>query len=200
MSSKEDVKTKVVKELHKPARKNYSRQRTILKGIDDLWQVDLAEIMPYAKVNKGYKYILVVIDCFSKYLWTLGVKDKSAISIRNAMHSIFKQSKRNPKNLQTDMGKEFYNKHCKTLTEKYNINHYSTYTIKKAIVERVIRALKENLYKEFSFRGKYVWYDILENVTNDYNNRKHRTIRMKPSDVLLINLLKNNYLIRSIPI
>jgi len=174
----------VVNELFKPARKNYKHRRTIVKGLYDLWQADLAEFIPYSKDNRGYKYILFVIDCFSKYLWAEGVKNKTGGEITNAFERIFKRAKRTPINLQTDMGKEFYNTTSQNLFKKLNINHYSTYSTKKAaIVERVIRTLKNSLYKLFSLRGKHKWVDELQDVVSKYNNTVHSTTKMKPKDV-----------------
>jgi len=185
-----------VNELFKPARKNYKRRRTIFKGLYDLWQADLAEFIPYSKYNQGYKYILFVIDCFSKYLLAEPVKNKTGIEITNAFENIFKRTTVYPTNLQTDMGKEFYNATAQDLFKKLNINHYSTFSTKKAaIVERVIRTIKNNLYK-FSLRGKYKWIDKLQDVVTNYNNTKHSTIKMKPKDVTASNekrLLKTVY-------
>lgn len=176
-------KLDVVEELHKPARRNYPRRRVIIKGLDDLWQADLADFTTYGRENKGFKYILMVIDCFSKYVWASPVKNKSAGDVAKAMRKIL-QGYRKPKNLQTDAGKEFYNSSFRQLMQQHDINHYSTYSTKKAsIVERVIRTIKEKLYKNFSLRGNYKWVDILPTVTDTYNNTKHRTTRMKPHDV-----------------
>jgi len=143
-----NAKEQVVNELHKPARKNFKRRRITIKGLDDLWQADLAEMGNYAKDNKNFKYLLVVIDCFSKFLWAKPLKNKTGPEVTNAMIAIFNESKRSCINLNTDQGTEFYNVHFKKLMQKHNINHYSTFTVKKAaIVERVIRTLKERLYK-----------------------------------------------------
>lgn len=183
-------KLQVVKELHKQARKNFKRRRTIIKGFDDLWQTDLAEFGPYARENKGYKYILLVIDCFSKYLWTRPLKNKTGPEVTAAMTNIFKEG-RIPKNIQSDDGKEYYNQHFQKLMKKHGINHYSTYSTKKAaIVERVIRTLKSKLYKTFSLQGTYKWFDILKDKTLEYNNSKHRTIAMKPALVKPTTKLK----------
>ena len=167
------VKRDVVDELHKDARINYPRRRTIIKGLDDLWQADLADFQLYARENKGHKYILMVIDCFSKFLWTAPLKDKSGPTVKTALTKIFSGA-RLPKNLQTDQGKEFYNTHVSGLMKKHGINHYSTYTVKKAsMAERVIRTIKGRLYREFSLSGKYKWLDILNDVT--------RKIQQSPS-------------------
>lgn len=192
------IKQDVVNELHKPARRRFMRRRVIIKGFDDLWQADLMEFLPHSRLNNGYKYILVVIDCFSKYLWTQPVKSKRGQDVRDAMEKILKGPRR-AKNLQTDLGKEFYNTFFKNLMQKYDINHYSTYsTTKAAIAERVIRTLKDKLYREFSMRGEYKWIDILSTVTDQYNSLKHSTIKMRPRDVTikhekrLLNSVYNN--------
>lgn len=178
-----EKKKQVVHEIHRPARKNFPRRRVIVRGIDDLWQADLADMISYAKRNDGHKYILVVINCFSKYVWCEPVKSKSADEIANAMSKILSEN-RPPKNLQTDMGKEFYNAKFKKLMTEFKITHYSTYSVKKAsIVERVIRTLKEKIWKNFALRGEYRWLDALPSVVHDYNNSVHRTIKMKPSEV-----------------
>lgn len=178
-------KQQVVNELHKPARKNFQRKRTIIKGYDDLWQMDLAEFRSYARENRGHRYILVVIDCFSKYVYTAPVKTKTGKEVTRAFHAILKSSgNRIRQNLQSDRGREFYNSDFEHLMKKYNINHYSTYSVMKAaMAERVIRTLKTALYKQFSMRGKCRWIDVLAQITHQYNNTKHRTTGMKPSEV-----------------
>lgn len=177
-------KLKIVNELHRTARKNFLRRHTIIKGYKDLWQIDLAEMQQYAGENDGYRYIVVCINCYSKFVYTRPVKNKTGVEVTQAMKSIIEEASYAPKNLQSDQGKEFYNSNFQTLMKKYKINHYSTYSTKKAaIVERVIRTLKNNLYKQFSARGSYRWLQILPTVTKTYNNTKHRTIGMKPKDV-----------------
>lgn len=176
------IKREIVEELHKPARVNFSRRRVIIKGLDELFQADLVEMIPYARLNRNFKYILVVIDVFSKFVWTRAIKNKSGRDVSVAMRDIL--SYRIPKNIQTDLGKEFYNKDFKQLMEKHNINHYSSFSNKKAsIVERVNRTLKNAMWKQFSLKGTYKWLNLLPKITETYNATKHRTINMKPKDV-----------------
>lgn len=178
------VKQRIIDELHRPARINFKRRRVILKGTDDLFQADLVEMIPYARENKGYRYILVVINAFSKFVWAVPVKRKTGEDVSAAIDSILSRSKHKPKNLQTDLGKEFYNKRVQTVLEKYNINHYSVYSNKKAsIVERVNRTLKSKMWKKFSFQGSYKWLNVLPVIVKEYNNTVHRTTGMKPSEV-----------------
>lgn len=178
--SKQDI----VNEIHRDARKNFKRCSVILKGINDLWQADLIDIQNFCKVNKGYKYILVVIDCFSKFAWAVAVKSKNKYDVTRAFKQIL-DFNRTPVNLQTDLGKEFYNNIFQELMKEKNINHYSTYSTKKAsIVERLIRTLKGKLYRYFSLAGNYRWCGKeLDNIIKDYNETIHHTTKYKPSDV-----------------
>lgn len=178
------AREQVVKELHRPIRAKFKRRRFIQYGLDDTFASDLAQLDQYARENKGFKYILVVIDCFSKFLWTRPLKSKNAQDVSNAMAHIFKHSNRIPKKLVTDNGREYYNASFQSLLKKHNIHHYSTYSILKAsIAERVIRTIKERLFRLFTLNGNHKWVDLLEQVTTSYNNTKHRTINMKPKDV-----------------
>lgn len=190
MTSRTEKKWQIVTELYKQARINFKRRKTIVRGLWDLCQADLIDMQPYAKENNGFKYILIVINCFSKYVWTEPLKDKSGKNVSTAMETILlkmlKSKKNNSlKNLQTDKGTEFYNVTFKKLMEKYSINHYSTYSDKKAaIVERVIRTIKGKMYPQFSFQNTHKWIGgILAEVVKNYNNSVHRTIGMKPIDV-----------------
>jgi hypothetical protein len=83
------AREQVVKELHKPARTKFKRRRFIQYGLDDTFASDLAQMDQYAKENRGHKYILVVIDCFSKYLWTRPLKSKTTHDVSVAMEDIF---------------------------------------------------------------------------------------------------------------
>lgn len=76
-------------ELHTPARRNYQRRRVEVRGIDETWQADLVDMIAYAGQNKGYKYLLTVIDIFSKYAWAVPIKSKTGEDVTNAMESIF---------------------------------------------------------------------------------------------------------------
>lgn len=185
----------IVEELHKPARRNFLRRATIIKGIDDLWQADLIDMKKYSTSNKGFKYILVVIDTLSKFAWTIPVKSKAKDDIVKAMHTILMISARSPSHLQTDLGKEFYNAPFQKLIKKYGIKHYSTFSTKKAsIVERLIRTLKNKLFKYFSLKGKYEWLgNNLDLAVKSYNSSIHHTTKFKPVDVNE----SNEYIVKS---
>ena len=175
---------RLVEELHAPARKNFPRRRVIIRGYDDLWQADVVEMRPYSSSNRGYHYILTVIDALTKYAWAVPLKAKGGREAADAIAGIIRESGRCPKNLQTDMGKEFYNADVQKLLKKHDINHYSTYSVLKAsIVERFNRTLKNDMWKQFTLNGNYKWIDLLPRLVSNYNARKHRTIGMRPIDV-----------------
>ena len=178
---------RLVEELHKPARRNYTRRSFDVRGLDETWQADLVEMIPYAQDNKGYRYLLTIIDIFSKYAWAVPVKRKTGKNVSEAMKSVLVKG-RVPKNLHTDRGKEFYNTDFQKLMNTHKIKLYSTYSnLKASICERFNRTLKSAMWKKFSLRGNYKWLDILPDLLTAYNNRKHRTIGVKPKDVTASN-------------
>lgn len=180
-------KRDVVEELHKSARRNFQKRRVIIKGLDDLWQADLVEMGAYSADNENNRYLLTVIDTFSKFAWTAPIKNKTGSSVTEAMENILNKG-RIPNNLQTDDGKEFFNTTFQSLMKKLHINHYSTFSpLKASIVERFNRTLKNLMWKEFSANGSYCWINMIDTLTKKYNNSKHRTIKMKPSKVNATN-------------
>ena len=167
-------------ELHKPKRKNYPRRKIIVNHINEIFAADLVEMQKFAKLNKGYRYLLTCIDIFSKYSWVIPLKDKKGITIKNALQKIFKEIK--PKLLWTDNGKEFYNKQVQNLLNENNIKLYSTNNseIKSAVIERFNRTFKNMMYKKFTENNNTIFYNILDELVNNYNNKYHSTIKMTP--------------------
>lgn len=171
-------KADVVQELHRYARKNYRRRKYVMYGIADTLQADLIEMQPYKRENGGHRYILIVIDIFSKVAYAEPLKDKTGLVVTHAMDRIIRKVLRhNPhhhiRNLHTDEGKEFFNSTMKRLMEKFKINHYRTFSSMKAsIAERLIRTIKRQLYIQFSLQGNYKWLKILPEVIDRYNNTR----------------------------
>ena len=138
-----------------------------------------------SKFNKGFKFLLCVIDIYSKYAWVAPLKDKKGVSIANAFQSILKKSNRKPNKIWVDKGGEFYNRSMKSRLEKnIDIEMYSTHNEEKSVVaERFIRTIKNKIYKYMTSISKNVYIDKQDDIVNNYNNKKHRTIKMKPTDV-----------------
>ena len=111
--SNSDWAQRLADELHKPITRNFTKRRVISRGIDEIWAADLVEMQKFSRWNKGLKYLLMVIDVFSKYAWIKPLKDKKTETVVIAFEEIF-NSGRKPKMLWADKGSEFISKHFKT--------------------------------------------------------------------------------------
>ena len=176
----EDHNKILSEELHKAKRKNYPRRKIIVNNINEIFAADLVEMQKFSKLNKGYRYLLTCIDIFSKFSWVIPLKDKRGITIKQALQKIF--NKRKPKFLWTDRGTEFYNKQVQDLLNENNIKLYSTNNseIKSAVIERFNRTFKNMMYKKFTENNNTIFYNILDELVNNYNNKYHSTIKMTP--------------------
>lgn len=169
--------------LHKPIRLKFKRRKVLAYGIGDLMQCDLIDMIKLSKYNNGVKYLLTAIDVFSKYAHAIPLKSKSADSMLDGFKKLFKETKF-VTNLQTDEGKEFYNKKVQTYFKSHNINNYSSHSeFKASVVERFNRTLKSKLYRLFTHRNSYKYIDVLKSVLKSYNKSKHRTIGYAPIEV-----------------
>ena len=171
--------------LHKPVRKSFPRRRVLVHGIYDQWQIDLVDLSSLSRVNDNYKFLLTCIDVLSKYAWVVPMKDKSAKSLVDAVAYIFTTSKRMPNKIQGDKGKEFVNRKFKSFLKDHRVHFFSTENddIKASVVERFNRTLKSKMWRYFTYTRKKRYVDTLDALVLSYNNSKHRTIRMSPSDV-----------------
>ena len=126
----------------------------------------------FSKFNRGIKYLLAVIDVFSKYGWLIPLKDKTGKSVASALETIFKERK--PEKMWVDKGKEFYNKDVKDLIELYSTENEE----KASVVERWIRMMKEKTWKYFTDKSTKVYTNVLPDLIKEYNNTKHFSIKM----------------------
>ena len=173
----------LAEELHKPITRNFRKRGVISYGIDEIWAADLVEMQKYGKWNKGIKYLLMVIDVFSKYGWIVPLKDKKTESVSLAFDEIFKKSKRKPEKLWTDKGSEFIGKHFKDFLKRHNIKMYHTQNEEKSsVLERWNRTMKNKMWKMFSANNNTVYWDKLDKLVDNYSNRKHSSIKMTPTE------------------
>jgi hypothetical protein len=150
-------------------------------GIDDVWGCDLVEMQEWNYQNKGFRYMLNVIDVCSKFAWSVPLKDKKGLTVVQAFKQIVEKSARIPKHIWVDQGKEFYNKNMNEWLKENNIIRYSTFgEHKSAVVERFNRTLKEIMWKRFTAKNTRKWIDTLDQLLHDYNNRIHSTTGMTP--------------------
>lgn len=173
--------------LHKPTRRNFRRNRVIVTGIDSQWQADLVDMSRLSKGNGGYKFILTVIDIFSKYAWAVPLKDKSGSSIMKALKEIFKTG-RKPNKLQTDKGTEFTNRGVQKLLQEHSVEFFTTNNETKAsVVERFNRTLKTKMWKYFTAQNTERYLDVLSHLMKAYNHSYHRSIKTTPALVTIKN-------------
>ena len=117
------------------------------------------------------------------YAWVVPLKDKRRITIVNAFQKIISKG-RKPNKIWADQGGEFYNNLFKMFLKINNIEMYSTYNEQKSVVaERFIRTLKKKIFKHMLSISKNIYFDVLDDIVNKYNDTVHRTIKMKPIDV-----------------
>ena len=170
-------------ELHAPVKRKFKRRHVISYGVDDVWSCDLVEMQEWKKQNKGFRYMLNVIDVHSKYAWSIPLKDKTGKTVLEAFKQIVNSSGRKPDHIWVDEGKEFYNKQMDEWIKENNINRYSTHgEHKSAVVERFNRTLKTNMWKRFTAENTRNWIEMLDKLLFQYNNKKHSTIKMTPTE------------------
>lgn len=158
-----------------------------MQGVDETWQAHLVDMSVYSYYNKGYKFLLTIIDNFSKNAWIRPVETKSGKDVTAAMHNVLKGG-RVPNKLHVDQGKQFYNSVFQALMSQYDMSMYSTFSnMKASICERFNRTKKTKMWKQFSLLGSYKWVDIIDELVIIYNNTKHSTIQMTPQDVTVRN-------------
>ena len=163
---------------------NFEKETVYLSFKDTIWGVDLADMQLISKYNKGIRYLFCAIDRFSKYEMIVPLRDKKGVTIANAFQNILDSSRRKPNEISVDQGSEFYNKCFEKWLEDKDTKVYSTYNEGKSVVaERYVRTLKNKIFKHITAVSKNVYFYVLDDIADNYNNIYHRTIKMKPVDV-----------------
>ena len=156
-----------------------------MAGIDAQWQADLADMQVIATQNGGMRYLLTVIDVFSKFAWAIPVHSKDATTITAAFEQVLTTANpRHPRRLQTDKGKEFFNSNFQALMNRHGIQHFASKSEQKsAVVERFNRTIKTRIWTYLSDRGTVRRVDVIHDLVDAYNNSRNRSIGMAPADV-----------------
>ena len=176
----DDWAQQLAEELHKPITRKFTKRRVFVKGVDEIWAADLVEMGRFSDWNKGIKYLLMVIDVFSKFGWIELLQNKKGETVAAAFEKIFKLG-RQPRLLWTDKGKEFYNKNVNQLLSRKNIKLYSTENEEKSsVAERFNRTIKQKMWKMFSANNNMIYFDKIDELLNNYNSSWHRSVRMSP--------------------
>ena len=166
----------------KGPKKNYATNKTDVYFIDDIWSLDILDLKDYGpENNRGYRYVLVIIDNFSKYGWTIPLKNKNAQTIKDSFENILISSERKPNLIESDRGKEFYNNIFQSLLNNNNIKLYSRNTHLGAVfAERFNKSIRDLLKRPVFEKGDGNWIDILPTITKQYNNRVHSSTKLSP--------------------
>ena len=185
--SQKNIKIFINEIYSKPPRKYYPTNKTDVYYIHDIWSLDILDLKDYGpENNRGYRYVLVVIDNFSKFGWTVPLKNKNAQTIKDSFENIIISSKRKPNLIETDRGKEFYNNIFQDFLNKNNIKLYSRNSSYGAVfAERFNRTIRDLLKRPVFEKGDRKWIDILSTITKQYNNRIHTSTKLSPKDASL---------------
>ena len=147
----------------KPPKKNYDTNKTDVYYIDDIWSLDILDLKDYGpENNRGYRYVLVIIDNFNKYGWTIPLKNKNAQTIKDSFENILISSKRSPNLIGSDRGKEFYNNIIQDFLNKNDIKLFSRNSSYGAVFaerfNRTIRDLLKNLFLKKEMEIGLIFY------------------------------------------
>jgi hypothetical protein len=172
---------------HKPLKRKFKRRRVVIAERDILHSADLIDYQKYASENKSFRWILLVVDLFSKFIFTEKLKRKNMESVSEGFRSIYeKNKKRIPQMLWLDQGLEFYNRPTLALMKKLGINMYSTKSkMKAAGAEANLKQLRYKLAKYFTHTGRHEWISVLQDFTKNINTSYHRAIKMSPTEASL---------------
>ena len=166
----------------KPPKKYYPTNKTDVYHFDDTWSLDILDLKDYGpENNRGYRYVLVIIDNFSKFGWTVPLKNKNAQTIKDSFENFLINSKRKPNLIESDRGKEFYNNIFQDFLNKNDIKLYSRNTYLGAVfAERFNKTIRDLLKKPVFEQGDAKRIDILSTITKQYNNRIHSSTKLTP--------------------
>jgi len=152
--------------LHRPVRKLFARNPYTVNNVRVVWECYLLDVQSYAKYNDNFRYILSIIDVFSKFLYLIPVKTKSGPAVAAAFRSIFddkpKLPSRRPVWVRTDKGKEFLNKEFQDFLRDEGIQFLGVQEPRRecAVVERAQRTIHDRLYKYFTYKNTFRYIDV----------------------------------------
>ena len=181
--SKEEYMAAIAEELHRPVKKKFPRRSVRAKDKDTIWSMDLVDMSEWAKDNDNNKFMLTVVDVFTRFAWARPMKTKSGPDTFAAFIDIVESSKRQPKKIWVDRGAEFNNRIFKQWMKANDCVMYSTFgESKSVIVERFNRTLKTKMWQFFTKENTRRWIDQLPLLLDWYNKKVHSTLKMSPME------------------
>ena len=187
--AKEERVTIHLDEVKKWIAKQPNKQRKAYKGAGnsyvanyarDQFQMDIGDMVELQIKDNQKRYLLVIVDIFSKYGTAFVLNNKTAEEVYKAIQTAFK-TMGIPRSVYTVEGSEFGGK----ATELFNgegVKHITTVT-HAHVVERFIRTIKQGIHDRVRF-NKANWEDMLPYVINKYNNSIHSSTGYKPKDAI----------------
>jgi len=170
------------KELLKPVRPVKQRRSAVFFHNNDVFAADLLDVGRFAKLNKNVKFLLCVLDLYSRYAWVFPLKSKDA----KAVQKEFEQIRAVPKKLWVDRGGEFTNNAFKEWGKKRGMHIFHTYGEGKSVfVERFNRTLRMKLNEHMIMKNTYKYLEVLPEIVKEYNDRVHSSIGISPTEVYL---------------
>jgi transposase InsO family protein len=177
--------------LHRKVRKRFPRNPYSVNNVHDVWECDLVDVQGLSKYNDGVKYLLTVIDVFSKFLHIIPLLAKTGKAVTIAFQNIFNDPKyskpirRRPVWVRTDRGKEFLNKSFQDMLKREGIQFQicKNPDVKCSVIERAHRTIRDKLYKFFTYKNSYRYVDVLQKFVRGYNETVHSTTGMAPKHV-----------------
>lgn len=171
--------------LQKPIRRRFKTPRIVVTEPLEMFDADLATLSSISSFNDNFQHLLIVIDCFSRYLWVEALQTKTGNEVLKAFQKIFERSNF-PKKLRTDSGGEFSFTGLKRFLKSKNVYHHFALnsTIKASLAERVILTLKRNIFRFLTKERTNRYIDKLQDFVASYNNTPHSSLgNIAPSNI-----------------
>ena len=180
--TQKNIKILVNEFYSKSPKKNYAPNKTDVYHLEDIWFLDILELNDYGpKNNRGYRYVLVIIDNFSNIGWTVPPKNKNAQTTKDSFENVLISSKTKPNLIETDRGKEVYNNIFQDFLNKNNIKIFSEINSHGDVFVERFNRTERDLHKKIVFEQRNAkWIDILPTITKQYNNRVHSSTKLTP--------------------
>ena len=172
-------------------RTHFPTRKIIVGGINELHQSDLIDMQQFQKSNNGVRFLLLVIDVFSKFIWIEPLKDKKAESVAQGFRNIYQKYSDFPSTITTDKGKEFHNRLIETFFKENNVHFYSSEGNTKAqFAERAIHTIKQMIARFMTANNTNTYEYVLADLVKSYNHTYKRSLGMSPVDVNSFNMKK----------